>query len=319
MDSGEPIKMLAVDDDPIALQILEALAESEGFEFTGYPDGESGMAAIPLLDPDLVCLDVQLPGATGFELCNRIKSDVQTRLLPVLLVTSFGDRESKVRGIEAGCDDFLAKPVDRSELAARVKMLARTYRLNRDLEESERVVQSLALSVEARDPTTGGHCERVAGLAEELGRVLGLSRQALAALGKAGLLHDVGKIGIPDSILLKPGELSDAQWEVMRRHPAIGEAIVRPLSSLGGVLPIIRHHHERWDGTGYPDGLREKQIPLVARVFQIADAFDALTSKRPYRQPLSRYEAVQCLSLECGEGRWDREIVTVFAENILRA
>ena len=311
--------MLAVDDDPIALQILGTLAESEGFEFRGYPDGSSGMAALRDLNPDVVCLDVQLPGASGFELCNRIKSDTKTRLLPVLLITSLGDRQSKVKGIEAGCDDFLAKPFDRNELAARVKMLARTYRLNRDLEESERVVQSLALSVEARDPTTGGHCERVAGLAAELGELLGLSGRQVAALRKAGLLHDVGKIGIPDSILLNPGELSEPQWEVMRRHPAIGEAIVRPLSSLRGVLPIIRHHHERWDGTGYPDGLRGQQIPLAARVFQIVDAFDALTSERPYRQALSRGEAVRCLVLECGHGRWDREIMTVFAENVLRA
>lgn len=309
-------RLLAIDDDPTALEIMSVFAEAEGFEFQGFPDGRSGMTALDAFDPDVVFLDVQLPDATGYDLCRDIKSDDARRLLPVLLITSLIDRDSKIKGIEAGCDDFLAKPYDRTELAARARVLARMSRLNRRLEEGESVMRSLALSVEARDQTTGGHCERVGQLASNLGEWLELPSESVFVLEQAGFLHDVGKIGVPDAILLKPSALSTEEWEVMRTHSVIGESIVRPLGSMRAVLPIVRHHHEQWDGGGYPDGLKGDSIPLEARVFQIVDAFDALTNARPYRSAVPVEQAVEILRDEAEAGKWDREMMQVFAEKV---
>jgi len=309
-------RLLAIDDDPAALEIIRVFAEAEGFEFEGFADGASGMAALADFDPDVVCLDVQLPDTTGYELCRQIKSDGSGRLLPILLITSLNDRDSKIKGIEAGCDDFLTKPFDRVELAARARVLARMNRLNRHLEEGESVMRSFALSVEARDQTTGGHCERVGQLASKLGEWLKLPSESIFVLQQAGFLHDVGKIGVPDAILLKPSSLTGEEWEIMRTHSVIGESIVRPLRSMSAVCPIVRHHHEKCDGSGYPDGLTGQQIPLEARVFQIVDAFDALTNDRPYRTALSSKEALDLLIDEARSEKWDREITNVFADGI---
>ncbi len=306
-------RLLAIDDDPAALLILKGAALGEGFEFLGFENWTEGMAALRDSDPDVVCLDVELPGATGFDLCRQIKADPDTRLRPVLIVTALNDSQSRVLGIEAGCDDFLSKPFDRLQLAARTRVLARSHRANRDLESTEQVLQALAGSIEARDFETGNHCERVGNLATTLGEWSRLSNHYLRALKSAGYLHDVGKIGVPDAVLLKPGPLNDDEWQIMRTHPVIGESIVRPLHSFRHVLPIIRHHHEHWDGSGYPDGLRADAIPIAARVFQVADVFDALTSHRPYRKPLELADAIATLEDEAAGGKWDPEIVTAFA------
>lgn len=319
MADRSPIRLLAVDDDPAALEIVSAMAEREGFQFNGYPTGQAGIASLSEIDPDVVCLDVDLPDTSGFDLCARIKSDPRTRFLPVLIITAENDRESRMRGIEAGCDDFLTKPIDRLELAARARVLARVRRLSQDLEDSERIIQSLGLSVEARDPTTGNHCERVGALAAKLGQRLNVSDDSLVSLRQAGFLHDIGKIGVPDSVLLKAGSLDEVEWVFMRRHPEIGVAIIAPLRTLGNAVPIVRHHHERWDGAGYPAGLRGDAIPFEARLFQVVDAFDALTNRRPYRAPIETAAAIGLLRKEAGQGKWERGIVDVFAEYVGRA
>lgn len=309
-----PYRVLAIDDDPAALRILGAVVKREGFDYRGFADWAAGMAALPDFDPDVICLDVQLPGATGFELCRRIKSNPDTRLIPILLITALNDRDSQIEGIEAGCDDFLSKPFDRVQLAARTRVLAQASRANRNLEDAERVLRSLAVSVEARDVETGNHCERVGVLAVKLAKRMDLPEQSSRALEQAGYLHDIGKIGIPDSILLKPGPLTSREWGIMRGHPAIGESIVDPLQTLREVLPIIRHHHERWDGTGYPDQLKGEEIPLEARVFQLADSFDALTSERPYHAAMTAQVALETIQEEAWGGKWDQAIVNVFAD-----
>lgn len=311
-----PYRVLAIDDDASAIRILQALVTGEGFDFRGFTDWKSGIAAIPQFEPDVVYLDVQMPGTTGFDLCRSLKSDPATRLLPVLLITALDDRNSLLKGVEAGCDDFLSKPFDQLQLVARTNVLCRASRANRDLENAEQVLLSLAESVEARDTETGDHCRRVGYLATNLASWMDLSAAAARALAHAGYLHDIGKVGIPDSILLKPGALTEEEWEIMRTHPAIGESIVRPLRTFQSVLPIIRHHHERWDGAGYPDGLSGEAIPIEARVFQLADSFDALTSERPYHAAMSAEEALQTIQEEAWAGKWDQAIVNLFVRRM---
>ncbi len=316
MPSESPYRFLAVDDDPAALLIFRGIVESAGFEFMGVLDGKAGLAAMEEFDPDVISLDVQLPGMSGLAVCKAIKSNPESRLIPVLIATALNDSETQLQGIEAGCDDFVTKPIDRIQLTARIRVMAQASRSNRELERAEQVISTLAASVEARDPTTGEHCRRVGAMAADLGTWIGLSADSIWALDLAGTLHDVGKIGVPDSILLKESNLTDDEWSKMRMHPVIGEQIVGPLHSLRTVLPIIRHHHERFDGGGYPDGLREDKIPIEARVFQIADAFDALVNERPYKKAFSRSEALSILREEAGSGRWDPEIFGVFADRL---
>jgi putative two-component system response regulator len=241
-----------------------------------------------------------------------VKANPVTRTIPVVLLTALDSREDRLRGIEAGCDDFLSKPFDRIELRARVRSLARTKRLNENLDHAETVLATLARAVEAKDGTTGDHCDRLTRNGLAFGRFLGLNRPDLQALARAGVLHDIGKVGIPDAVLLKPAKLTSEEWIVMRRHPVIGAELLAPLRTMDRVVPIVRHHHERWDGGGYPDGLEGDRIPLLARVFQVLDAFDALTSVRPYKAALGSAEALEVLAAETAQGKWDPAIIEAF-------
>ncbi len=279
---------------------------------TGADNGEGALAAFETDPPDVVLLDVMMPGVSGYDVCRRLKEDPRTRLIPVLLLTGLESTADRVKGMEAGADEFVSKPCDGVELVARVRNLLRTKWYTDELEEAETVLFALAKAVERRDSSTEDHCERIAHFAVDLGRVVGLPQPHLKALRRAGFLHDIGKVGIPDAVLLKPGPLSDTEREVMRQHPLIGERICRGLRSLRDVLPIIRHHHERLDGTGYPDGLRGHQIPLTARVLQIVDVFDALTAERPYKDPLSVDAALNRLAYEVREGWWDADVFHAF-------
>jgi putative two-component system response regulator len=239
-----------------------------------------------------------MPGLDGFEVCRQIKGNDHTRLIPVVFVTALGDREAKLRGIEAGGDDFLTKPFDNLELSARLKSLIHQKRLNEDLDHAEQVLFSIARTIESRDPNTGDHCDRLVTLGRAFGEYLGLSATQVRDLAWAGYLHDIGKVGIPDAVLLKTGPFTLAERTIMEQHVAIGEDICRPLRTMQGVLPIIRHHHERWDGSGYPDGLRGDAIPYLAQVFQLIDIFDALTHARPYKPAFSPEESIQIIRQE---------------------
>ncbi|HEX7549690.1 MAG TPA: HD domain-containing phosphohydrolase, partial [Candidatus Methylomirabilis sp.] len=265
--------ILVVDDSALDRQLLKDELTGEGYQVSTAQNGEEGLAKVAETPPDLVLLDVIMPNLTGYEVCRRLKSDAHTILIPVVMITSLQATEERIRGIEAGADDFLSKPFNRQELMTRVRSLLKLKRHTDELENAETVLFSLALSVEAKDPYTTGHCDRLARYSVTLGRKLGMSAEYLKALHRGGILHDVGKIGIPDSILLKPGRLTPAERAVMQAHPVIGERICAPLKSLRLVLPIIRHHHERWDGSGYPDGLAGETIPLTARMLQVVDLF----------------------------------------------
>jgi putative two-component system response regulator len=239
-------------------------------------------------------------------------------LVPIVLITALGDETDKLLGIEAGADDFLTKPFSHAELKARVRSLLKLKSFTDELEHAETMLLTLGRTVEAKDPYTQGHCERLAAYSVALGRVLGLQGDDLTALDRGGALHDLGKIGIPDAILLKPAGLTKAEWAIMREHPVIGERICLPLRSLKGVLPIIRHHHERWDGGGYPDGLIGEAIPLTARVLQVVDIFDALTTERPYKPALSQAAALAALRDEVARGWRDPAVVEPFIELVER-
>jgi putative two-component system response regulator len=304
--------VLAVDDDPGALEALAEALSTLQFRVWGATDGRSALALAQRHQPDVILLDVMMPGMDGYEVCSRLKQDPDTRLIPVVFLTGHGSREARLHGLEAGATDFLSKPCDLVELEVRVRNLVDFRRLTLELDSAEQMVFSIARTVEARDPDTSDHCERLAQLGVRLGRRLGLAEDDLKALRRGGYLHDLGKVGIPDSVLLKPGPLDAGEWETMKRHVEIGVEICSPLRSLRPVLPLIRHHHERFDGSGYPDGLAGADIPLLARVFQIVDVYDALTNDRCYRKALDRDTALGVMVDETNHGFWDPEAFEAF-------
>jgi putative two-component system response regulator len=255
-----------------------------------------------------------MPEVDGLEVCRRLKAEPATRLTPVVLVTGLSDLSDRIKGIEAGADEFLSKPVHPHELRARVASLTRMKHLIDALDSAEAAFMALALTVEARDPSTNGHCERLSEHAVLLGRTLGLPQADLHALDRGGYLHDVGKVGIPDAVLLKPGPLTATEFALMKRHPEIGDRVCAPLQSLRRVRPIILCHHERLDGSGYPAGLRGDEVPLLAQIVAIVDVYDALTSPRPYRPALSQDQAIQHLIADVQAGKFAEHYVEAFLD-----
>ncbi|HLW55678.1 MAG TPA: HD domain-containing phosphohydrolase [Candidatus Angelobacter sp.] len=309
---SKPPRILVVDDKLDTLLLLRELLSSRGYEIITATEAAEAEELVRSEKPDLVLLDVVMPGKSGYDLCHELKEDPATRLIPVVMITGLTDREDRVRGIEAGADDFLSKPLYPEELFARVKSLLKLKEFTDELENAESVLVALALGIEARDPYTGNHCERLAEYAADLGHYVGLNGDSIIALKRGGYLHDLGKVSIPDEILKKGARLTPEEWVIMKQHPIIGEGICRPLKSFRNVLPIIRHHHEHWDGTGYPDGLNGKSIPLLARILQVVDVYDALRTARPYKPALTHEEAKRTMLDEANKGRWDPELVPAF-------
>jgi putative two-component system response regulator len=259
-----------------------------------------------------------MPGMDGFATCRELKRGPSTRLIPVVLITSLNDSAARLQGLEAGADDLLTKPFDPPELRARVCSLLRTKRLVDDLDSAASMMVSLALMIEARDAYTNGHCQRVATYAIALGRELELDAEDLGALERGGFIHDIGKIGIPDAVLLKRGRLTPEEFEIVKQHTVIGDQLCAELRSLTRVRPIVRHHHERCDGSGYPDGLAGDAIPLLAQIISIADTFDAATTERPYKAAVSFDEAAGQLVQEVALG-WRRAALVETFTRLVRA
>ncbi len=305
-------RILVVDDHPMIAGLMSQLLTQRGYDVVTAADAEQAAAEVRRQAPDLILSDVRMPGKSGYELCRDLKADRATRLIPFVLITGLSDGADKLRGIEAGADDFLNKPVLAEELTARVKSLLRVKEFTDELETADSVLCTLGLIVEGRDPYTEGHCERLALRGAELGRYLGLDEDSIVALRRGGYLHDLGKIAVPDAILKKGSDLTLPEWEIMKRHPVTGENICKPLKSLRLVLPIIRHHHEHADGSGYPDGLRAGEIPLLPRVLQVVDVYDALRTARPYKPALLHDQAAQTMREEARQGLWDAELVNEF-------
>ncbi|MFQ5777735.1 MAG: two-component system response regulator [Terriglobia bacterium] len=313
-DLSTPARVLVVDDLPENIRLLRSLLEPLGYEILSAGNGREALERVAAQPPDLILLDVVMPEMDGLSVCTRLKSDSRTRLIPVVMITALHGEREKLRAIESGADDFLNKPFSKSELLARVKALVRLKRYTDELELVETALFSLALVVESRDPHTGDHCERLTRRALHLGERLLLPEKDLQALRRGGYLHDIGKVAVPDAILLKPARLTEEEWAVMKRHTLIGEQICKPLRSMATVLPIIRSHHERWNGTGYPDGLAGEAIPLLARIFQIVDIYDALRAARPYKGALTPAATLEQMQRETERGWIDAHLFDLFRQ-----
>lgn len=310
--------VLVADDQLPNRELMSELLSAQGLKVITAPDGAEALEQMARVPVDLVLLDVMMPRLNGFETCEKIKANPETYLIPVILVTALSEKQDRIEGIRVGADDFLTRPVDRTELLARVRSLLTLKHRTDELERAEAVLFSLARSIEGKDPYTHGHCERLAEYSASLGQHLGLTEEQITALRRAGVVHDIGKIAVPDSIILKPTSLSPDEWKLMQEHPVIGERICAPLKSFRLVLPIIRHHHEKFDGSGYPDKLRGDDIPITARVLQVVDVYDALTTVRPYKPAFSITDALQTMKMEVAKGWWDARIFDQF-ERLVRS
>ena len=294
--------VLVVDDEDGIRRLLGRMLAMDGHSVINASTASEAMKLVPSALPDVIVMDVRMPETNGFEACLALKSDPATRLIPIVLMTGLDSREDRINAIESGADDFLRKPIDGPELRARVRSLIRLKRYTDDLDSAEAVIISLALTVEARDPHTEGHCQRLAHYGVAIGRRMGLPDNDLLALQRGGYLHDIGKIAIPDAILLKCGPLTREEQLLMKQHPVIGDRLCGRLRVLANVRPIVRSHHERWDGSGYPDRLQGDEIPLLAQLIGVVDVYDALTTDRPYKRawPIDRVLAELNRQSDCG-------------------
>jgi putative two-component system response regulator len=304
--------ILVVEDDAAVRALLSEALLSLGYAVRVAASAEQALTVLESSPPDLVVTDVHMGAMSGVELCQRIKTDPRWALLPVVVLTAVADLDSRVAGLAAGADDFFAKPFNLLELRTRLAALLRVKTLLDQLERAESVITALGATIEARDVYTAGHCERLATYAVALGGALGVPPALRHALKLGGYLHDLGKIAVPDGVLLKPGPLTAAERKEVNRHPDVGADLVRNLHTLDDVRPLIRHHHERWDGSGYPDGLRGEAIPLGARIMAVVDVYDALRTARPYKAPLSLAATLDILRAEADAGAWDSRVVSTF-------
>jgi putative two-component system response regulator len=308
-----PPQILIVDDDPQIVTMLSRLLSRDGYLVATATNGREALAAVYSLMPDLILLDVGIPEIDGFAVCERVKNDERTALIPVTMLTGRDDDESHRRGIEAGADDFLAKPFEHSILRARIRSQLRIKRLTDQLETTERVIFTLANVVEQKDAYTEGHLRRLQAYSGKLAQAAGLDDSLVNAIRYGGILHDIGKIGISESILAKPGPLTDEEMHAMRQHVVIGERLIAEMRFARDIAPIIRGHHERWDGTGYPDRLHGSAIPIGARIVAIVDAYDAMVTDRPYRAALPQAEAID--RLRAGSGtQFDPDLLAIFIQ-----
>ncbi|MDI6710003.1 MAG: response regulator [Thermoanaerobacterales bacterium] len=305
-------KVLIVDDQQSSLTLLKA--QLQEYDVIEAGSGRQALKKIAEEKPDLILLDVMMPGMDGHSVLSIVRNAEETRLTPVLLVTALSDPEEKVKSLEKGADDYITKPFNPLELRARIKSLLRIKTLQTELENACNTLISIALVLEARDTYSVDHSRRTAFYAEMLAhKIFPGIKPAHRQMRMAGLLHDIGRVAIKDGVLSKPGKLDPEEFEIVKRHPVAGERICSHVSSLKPILPIIRHHHENFDGSGYPDGLAGREIPFGARILAIADAFDALTTDRPYRQAFERQTALEILQKGAGS-QWDPRLVEQFIE-----
>ncbi len=313
-DAAQAPTILIVDSIDLNRRLLRAMLKAANYRILEAKRPSAAFGILEREKIDLVVVDMVMPEMTGPDFCRMLKNERKTQLLPILMTTSVQGVENEVAGIESGADEYLIKPLTPNLVRTRIRAMLRNKALIDSLEEAESILFALAQSVEHRDKYTGMHCERLATYSIALGQALGLPRQDQLALYRGGYMHDIGKISIPDAILFKRGLLTEEEWKTMRLHTIRGEEICRPMKTLAPVLPIIRSHHERWDGSGYPDGLRGEEIPLLARILQVADIYDALTTARPYKPAFSHQHAIEIMNEEARRGWRDPELVPLFAE-----
>ena len=309
---SSPARVIIADDDPGSRALLRTLLEREGYEVAESGDGQSALKLVSAARPDLLLLDVDMPPPDGIEVARRLRREFSEIELPIILVTGHHETVTKVTGLDAGATDFVTKPYQAPELIARVRSALRARAAYEQLESAEGVIAALANAVEAKDPTTERHCSRLAAFALGLARRADVDQETLAAIASGAVLHDIGKIGVREAIIRKSGSLDSEEWAEMRRHPIIGANIVEPLRLGRLVAPIVRGHHERWDGRGYPDGLVGTSIPLGARIVCVVDSYDAMVHDRPYRRALSLDQARSELAANAGS-QFDPDLARAFA------
>jgi putative two-component system response regulator len=306
--------ILVVDDNPTIVSLLRHGLAAEGCQVSVAEDGLEAITLVHQKPPDLILLDLELPHLTGDEICRRLKQNAATQFIPVIMITAMTAMQNRLAAWEYGADEFLAKPFHLVEVVARCRSLLRIRRLIEERDSAESVVFALARAVEAKSPYTHGHSERVIHHSLALAAALGIDAGQCELLRKGALLHDIGKISIPDAILDKPGKLTPQEYEIVKAHPLNGAHIVEPLHSVRDAVPLIRSHHERVDGNGYPDGLRGEQIPLLVRVLSVADIYDSLSSQRPYRSPIPHSLCLEILRENAFGGGLDPELVAIYCE-----
>jgi putative two-component system response regulator len=325
--SDQP-RILVVDDESIARITIDALLSSENYEMYFAENGEEGIVIASKIQPDIILLDVMMPGMNGFETCRKIRSMTSLAEVPILLVTALDDRESRMAGLQAGADDFITKPYDIFELQVRIQNMTRlnryrllieqrheTEKLHREVVIAyDKTIEGWSRALDLRDKETEGHTQRVSEMTQKLARAAGLDEDALLQIKRGALLHDVGKLGIPDSILLKPEPLTSDEWVIMRKHPVYAFEWLSAIGYLHFALEIPYCHHEKWDGTGYPRGLKGEEIPLSARLFAVVDVWDALTSDRPYRKAIGDADAWKYICEQSGK-HFDPQAVEAFARS----
>jgi putative two-component system response regulator len=304
--------VLVIDDDEQIRRLIVSLLGPMGHVLKEAASAEEGLVKLREEPPDLVLLDMQLPGRSGHDVLKEIRADPRSRLIPVVMITGAATHERKLKAIEAGVTDFLGKPFSPEELVARVRALMELKLVTDALEDAEQVIIALARTIDARDRYTYGHSARVSLYASLLGERIGLERRVLATVRQGALFHDFGKIAIRDAVLLKPGKLTNEEYAEIKGHPREGRDLLRNMKTLAQAMPVVYHHHERMDGSGYPDGLSGHAIPIAARVTTIADVFDALTTARVYRGALSREETLGIMLEEVRKGWWDGRLLDEF-------
>ena len=309
-------RILVVDDEAANRGLVRRVLDPLGYEVVEASDGQEALALISAQSPDLVLLDLVMPRMDGYAVVRALKSDPKTRLIPVVMLTSQDQLTEKIRAVEYGVDDYLCKPFHVLELSTRVRSLVNLKRYTDELEHVSKVIEGIAEVVESRDRYTGNHCKRLGSYAVRVGRHLKLAEEDLEVLKLGGVLHDLGKIAVSDTILNKPGRLTPDEFELMKGHPKVGSDLLRNMRTLERVMPLVRHHHEKLDGTGYPDRIGGKEIPLLVRITSVVDVFDALHSRRPYKEPFDLERSLGILREEAAKGWWDGEVVEALRQTM---
>ena len=306
--------VLIVDDLPDNIELIKNFFVDKKYNFISASNGREALEIVQNQLPDLILLDVIMPEMDGFQVCEHLKNDERTRLIPVVMITGLEDSKSKIRGINLGVDDFITKPFNFLELKARMASLIKLKNYTDQLKNAEKILFNLALTLDAKDPYRRGHSQRLANYSSIMAERIGLVDDEVRAVRCGGILHDIGKLAIQDEILLKPGPLTENEFSVVKLHPEIGAEMLAPLSSLDDVQPIIRHHRERYDGSGYPSGLVGEEIPIGAQIVAIADTYDALTSERSYRHGMTKDASLQIMDSESSNGKWNSYLYNEFKD-----
>ncbi len=319
--------ILIVDDEPTARQTVESILENQGYQIEMAENGIQAISQALALLPDVILLDVMMPGMNGFDVCRRIRQEPLLAEIPIIMVTALDDKQSLLSGLEAGADDYITKPYDRYELRARLLGITRLNRYRKLLEERANIeeahtqllaaydatIEGWSRAMDLRDKETEGHTQRVTELTLRLCNMLGMDHESLLHVRRGALLHDIGKLGVPDSILNKNGSLTTEEWEIMKKHTVYAYEMISPIEYLHPALDIPYCHHEKWDGSGYPRGLKGEEIPLVARLFSVVDVWDALTSDRPYRAAWDKQKTLEHIKNESGK-HFDPKAVELFCK-----